>query len=78
VYGGVGSSAPGRFGVWHVPGECTMLLTPIHVDQPFTFDPPKSGNMRRESQGGSYPGAAPCQQQSAPKGEPWRYFARHT
>lgn len=47
VYGGVGSSAPGRFGVWHVPGECTMLLTPIHVDQPFTLDPPKSGNMRK-------------------------------
>jgi maltooligosyltrehalose trehalohydrolase len=47
-YGGCGSSSLGRFGAWHVPGECTMLLTPIHVDRPFAPDPPKSGHMSRE------------------------------
>jgi maltooligosyltrehalose trehalohydrolase len=49
AYGGCGSSIPGRFGAWHLPGECTMLLSPVHTDRPFTPDPPKSGDMRRES-----------------------------
>jgi maltooligosyltrehalose trehalohydrolase len=47
-YGGCGSSSPGRFGAWHVPGECTMLLTPITIAQPFASDIPKSGGMSRE------------------------------
>ncbi len=49
VYGGCGSSVPGRFGAWHIPGECAMFLTPIPVDHPFAVEGPKSGNMRRES-----------------------------
>jgi maltooligosyltrehalose trehalohydrolase len=49
VYGGCGSSAPGRFGAWYVPGECTMLLSAIHVDQPLALDTPKSGNTRKKS-----------------------------
>jgi len=47
-YGGCGSSSPGRFGAWHVPGECTMLLTPIRLARPFAPDIPKSGNVSRE------------------------------
>lgn len=43
AYGGSGSSAPGRFGVWHVPGESTQLLIPVGADHPLTPDPPKSG-----------------------------------
>jgi maltooligosyltrehalose trehalohydrolase len=47
-YGGCGSSSPGRFGAWHVPGECTILLTPIHVAQPFAPDTPMSGDISQE------------------------------
>lgn len=43
AYGGSGSSAPDRFGVWHVPGESTQLLIPVRADHPLTPDPPKSG-----------------------------------
>jgi maltooligosyltrehalose trehalohydrolase len=46
VYGGSGSSAPGRFGAWHVTGECTQLLVPVHADGPVKPDPPKDGNTR--------------------------------
>ncbi len=45
IYGGCGSSAPGRFGAWHVPGESTQLLIPIRADGAFAPDPPKSGVM---------------------------------
>ena len=44
VYGGSGSSAPGRFGPWHVPGECTMFLTPIPVTRPALPETSKTGN----------------------------------
>ncbi len=44
IYGGCGSSAPGRFGAWHVTGECTQLLTPIRAERPFKPDPAKTGN----------------------------------
>jgi maltooligosyltrehalose trehalohydrolase len=47
AYGGCGSSAPGRFGAWHVPGESTQLLIPVRADRPFTPDPPKSGVQAR-------------------------------
>jgi maltooligosyltrehalose trehalohydrolase len=43
LYGGSGSSAPGRFGPWHVPGESTQLLVPVRVTRACTFDPPKTG-----------------------------------
>lgn len=43
VYGGCGASAPGRFGSWRVPGECTQVLLPIPSRQPFRPDRPKSG-----------------------------------
>ena len=43
VYGGSGSSLPGRFGAWHVPGECTLLLVPVVAERPFAPDAPKSG-----------------------------------
>jgi maltooligosyltrehalose trehalohydrolase len=55
VYGGIGASTPGRFGAWHVPGECTQLLTPVRVDGPLKPDPPKNGNTgqcRQPSRGG--------------------------
>ncbi len=42
-YGGSGASAPGRFGAWHVPGECTQFLVPVRAERPFAPDPPKSG-----------------------------------
>jgi maltooligosyltrehalose trehalohydrolase len=45
VYGGSGSSAPGRFGAWHITGECAQLLVPVVADRPFPPDPPKSGLM---------------------------------
>ncbi len=44
VYGGSGSSAPGRFGAWHVTGESTQLLIPVRAEGPFKPDPPKDGN----------------------------------
>ncbi len=40
-YGGWGAAAPGRFGAWHVAGECAQLLVP--AARPFTPDPPKRG-----------------------------------
>jgi maltooligosyltrehalose trehalohydrolase len=43
AYGGSGSSAPGRFGAWHVPGDSTQLLVPVRVTGAFTSDPPKTG-----------------------------------
>ncbi len=43
MYGGTGASAPGRFGAWHVTGECTQLLVPVRADHPFIPDPPKDG-----------------------------------
>jgi maltooligosyltrehalose trehalohydrolase len=43
TYGGTGASAPGRFGAWHVTGECTQLLVPVRADHRFTPDPPKNG-----------------------------------
>jgi maltooligosyltrehalose trehalohydrolase len=42
-YGGSGSSAPGRFGPWHVSGDCTQLLVPVRVNRASTFDQPKTG-----------------------------------
>jgi len=47
AYGGSGSSAPGRFGAWHVTGECTQLLIPVRAEGPFKPDPPKDGNTRQ-------------------------------
>ena len=49
VYGGCGSSAPGRFGAWHVQGECTLLLVPGKAGQTFAPDRPKSGTITEES-----------------------------
>jgi maltooligosyltrehalose trehalohydrolase len=43
IYGGCGASAPGRFGVWHIAGECTQLLVPVPAERARTPDPPKSG-----------------------------------
>ena len=43
VYGGSGASAPGRFGAWHVPGECTQLLVPVRTTAPFKPEEAKSG-----------------------------------
>jgi maltooligosyltrehalose trehalohydrolase len=43
AYGGFGSSAPGRFGAWHVPGESTQWLIPVRADHPSPPDLPKSG-----------------------------------
>ncbi|HEV2274992.1 MAG TPA: malto-oligosyltrehalose trehalohydrolase [Acidobacteriaceae bacterium] len=42
-YGGCGSSAPGRFGAWHVTGECTQLLIPGQASGPLRPEEPKSG-----------------------------------
>jgi maltooligosyltrehalose trehalohydrolase len=43
AYGGFGASAPGRFGVWHVPGESTQWLIPVRAARLSPPDPPKSG-----------------------------------
>jgi maltooligosyltrehalose trehalohydrolase len=43
-YGGSGSYAPGRFGAWHITGECAQLLTVRKADVPFHHEPPKSGS----------------------------------
>lgn len=43
AYGGCGAWAPGRFGAWDVPGECTQLLIPVRGTAPFTPEKPKTG-----------------------------------
>lgn len=43
-YGGVGASEPGRFGAWHVAGECTLFLEPVPLKGKFRPDEPKNGN----------------------------------
>jgi maltooligosyltrehalose trehalohydrolase len=52
VYGGCGSFPPGRFGAWHVPGECTLLLVPVTAKRPFAPEPPKSGASGKECKTG--------------------------
>ncbi len=42
-YGGCGSYSPGRFGPWHILGECAQLLVPVRVAGPFCPEQPKSG-----------------------------------
>ncbi len=42
-YGGCGASAPGRFGAWHVTGECAQLLVPVTATEPFEVEKEKSG-----------------------------------
>jgi len=43
IYGGCGASAPGRFGAWHVAGECAQWLVPVRATGPFEPEKPKSG-----------------------------------
>jgi maltooligosyltrehalose trehalohydrolase len=43
AYGGCGSFPPDRFGAWHVPGECTLLLVPVTPKGPFAPESTKSG-----------------------------------
>lgn len=45
AYGGCGSSAPGRFGAWHLTGESTQLLVPVPAEHAFNPEPPKNGRM---------------------------------
>ncbi len=42
TYGGCGTSAPGRFGEWHLQAECTQFLVPVSAG-PFSPEEPKSG-----------------------------------
>jgi maltooligosyltrehalose trehalohydrolase len=43
AYGGCGSYSPGRFGPWHILGECAMLLVPVRFTGAFCPEQPKSG-----------------------------------
>jgi maltooligosyltrehalose trehalohydrolase len=43
IYGGSGSSAPDRFGAWHVLGESTQLLVPVRGAAEYRPDTPKTG-----------------------------------
>lgn len=44
AYGGCGSYIPGRFGSWHVMGQCTQMLVPVRAQGPFSPEKPKTGS----------------------------------